>query len=88
MVGAPCAQRNDCAAASRCLTGEDFPGGICTVACTADSPCPRGSVCVEEQEGICLPACVSPADCRAGYGCKGKPRNGVAGDALVCFKDK
>jgi hypothetical protein len=88
VVGGPCVDRNDCAAGSRCLTGGDFPGGICTTPCAADSPCPRGSVCVDEAEGVCLLACTSPADCRAGYGCKGKPRKSTAGDALVCFKDK
>src|SRR4051812_37779104 len=65
-VGGRCGSDKDCA--KRCVTGNDFPGGYCTITCTGDSDCPGGSACVTSSgDGICLGTCRIPTDC-AGYG--------------------
>ena len=86
VVGGPCAPQS-CAPGSLCLTGADFPGGMCVVACsTANPSCPEGSVCVEEEGKNCLPSCSAPQNCRPGYTCKGKKNVVGGGESLVCLK--
>ncbi len=83
LVGAPCAARADCA--ERCVTGGDFPQGVCSASCSTDDDCPSGTRCIDKEGGICLLACDRPADCRGGYTCKGVTNQGHGGDSLVCI---
>lgn len=62
-LGARCQAPNDCA--SRCLaTSEAYPGGMCTLGCTADADCPRGSACSGLDDGVCLFVCRDDSDCK------------------------
>jgi len=88
LVGGPCAYHQDCAAGSTCLLDGDFPGGTCSVPCSAAYPdCPEGSSCVKAEGGHCLLACARPPDCRPGYTCKGKQPIVGGGEVLVCIRD-
>ncbi len=69
-VGARCDTNDECS--GRCLTGGDYPGGFCTVACDSDADCTGGSVCVDVEGGICLFPCGAAGDCAflgAGWSC-------------------
>ncbi|MCA9521601.1 MAG: hypothetical protein KC609_11540 [Myxococcales bacterium] len=85
LVGGPCTTTADCS--QRCLTGGDYPEGMCTVSCTTDADCPGGSNCIEKDDGVCLQTCNLPSDCRGGYNCKGKKNKASGGESLVCTKD-
>lgn len=62
----------------------DFPGGMCTVACSSDADCPGATRCISNEGGICMLPCESKADCREGFQCEGKSREGGDGDKKVC----
>ena len=88
-VGAACTANSQCS--SVCLQGNDhFPGGMCTIACTSDVQCLKGSVCVDgghNSGGICAVACASAAECSGfgrGFTCSAEGRVGVGGEALIC----
>ncbi len=88
-VGAACTANSQCS--SVCLTGYDrFPGGMCSIACTSDIQCPKGSACIDPGKnagGFCAVTCSSTADCNAfgrGFTCSAVDRVGVAGQALIC----
>lgn len=88
-VGASCTSNANCS--SICLTGNDhYPGGMCTIVCTSDVQCPKGSVCVDggnNNTGICAVSCTQPADCASfgrGFTCDNVDHVGIAGQALVC----
>jgi hypothetical protein len=73
-VGAACEAPTDCTATdAMCIPATDFPGGYCTIDCTA-ADCPVGSVCMQvgPSTSYCLDEC-DPASatrqCRTGYGC-------------------
>ncbi|MET0341029.1 MAG: hypothetical protein ABW252_08500 [Polyangiales bacterium] len=88
-AGAACAVDADCkGTGTRCLTtsqisGLTYPGGYCTVGCTADADCGEGGACplaavdasvfpsaeVQKAVTVCLPKCAADADCREGYVC-------------------
>lgn len=85
-VGGPCGDNTDCASGSRCLTSNDFPGGMCVVNCAKHEDCPGGSKCIKKENGVCLPECSLPADCRGGYTCKGKENQSGGGESLVCIE--
>jgi hypothetical protein len=85
LVGGACAANADCE--DRCLTGADYPEGVCSLSCASDTDCPESTYCIEDGGGVCMLACARPSDCRGGYTCKGKRNQGHGGDSLVCFKD-
>lgn len=67
-IGAECSSSGACGAAAFCLSGDEYPGGYCTLACT-DS-CPAGSACKPFGVGTyCLKSCRFNGDCREGYAC-------------------
>jgi hypothetical protein len=84
VVGGPCAGTDECASGSECQVDGDFPGGMCTVACSTDDDCPSGSYCISNEGGICMLPCESKDDCRDGYQCEGKSREAGDGDVKVC----
>ena len=64
-VGAACDGGDDCPAdlTLQCL---DFKGGYCGLEdCAADADCPRGSACVEHEDGqnYCFLICRDKVDC-------------------------
>jgi hypothetical protein len=61
-LGARCVDSGDCV--DRCLPpSADYPGGMCTLACTADSECPSDAACVQRVGGVCLFTCRDDSDC-------------------------
>lgn len=84
VVGGPCEGSGDCADGSECLSDGDFPGGMCTVACSSDADCPEGSLCVSSDGGTCLLPCNDDADCRDGYECDDRSREEGDGTVDVC----
>lgn len=84
-IGSECRQNADCS--ERCLTGSEFPDGMCTVSCDDDYDCPGGTVCVEKRDGVCLLECERSRDCPGGYECDDKDRRGSGGKADVCIGD-
>ena len=85
LVGGACDTSSDCQ--YRCEDGDSFPGGTCTLPCNIDDDCPRGTHCIDRDDGLCLLACDVPADCREGYDCEGEENRGTGGDSLVCIRD-
>ncbi|MCY0999022.1 hypothetical protein OWM54_17930 [Myxococcus sp. MISCRS1] len=64
-VGEDCDGDSECGPGLTCGLG--FPGGYCLLECSADAPCPSGTVCAKDL-GVCLLGCGE--DCyRPGYGC-------------------
>ncbi len=66
----------------------NVPGGACTAACDASTPCPtdpnRAAVCASlAGQGFCLLAC-NPGECRPGYKCAGVNVVG-GGTASACL---
>lgn len=84
VVGGPCQTTDACAEGSECIVGGDFPGGMCTVACSSDADCPGATRCISNEGGICMLPCETKADCREGFQCEGKSREGGDGDKKVC----
>jgi len=86
-IGGACAGPSDCPFANgMCLTsGDGWPGGTCSQACTRFCPDQAGAVttfCVDgadlgESGGLCVSKCdfgKSPTGCRAGYACVAETR--------------
>ena len=88
VVGGPCHDDRDCAEASECLRGGDFPGGTCAVFCGDGQACPRGTVCIDTKGGYCLQSCRRESQCRGRYDCdeRSVDRSGNR-DAHVCVGD-
>jgi hypothetical protein len=86
IVGGDCVVSRECDVDSRCLTGEDFPGGYCARSCDSDDQCPEGSACVDEAGGVCMVSCASSGECRSeeGYDCVELTARGAGGTATVC----
>jgi len=82
-VGGSCTVSSDCEQLSRCLTGVDWPGGMCTLSCDTTADCAEGSVCVESEGGVCVVDC---AECRGdeGYGCVEYEARGASGTVMGC----
>jgi hypothetical protein len=83
LVGGECGHDHDCF--DQCVTGKDFPDGTCTVSCSNDAECPRGTPCVDRAGGVCLLPCGHDDDCRPGYDCIDVQRKGHGGETLVCI---
>jgi hypothetical protein len=73
-IGDACNAPTDCSeVGSICATGDDYPGGLCTLSCTGD--CPNDQVetfCADfGTNGYCLAVCDpnAPTPCRPGYTC-------------------
>ena len=92
-IGDPCKSSESCVLGGTpgtCAT--QFPGGLCTLACTTSCPSTTGKAltfCADfgSQGGYCLEVC-NPADpqCRAGYTCKSVQHAGGTGaPQTVCF---
>lgn len=84
-VGGDCSDDEDCE--QTCLTGDDWPGGMCTLSCDDDADCPDYSYCIETERGVCLMDCYEDDDCPAGYECEDEKREGHRGEAYVCVED-
>lgn len=85
VVGGECNDDEDCE--ERCLTGDDWPGGMCTLNCDDDTDCPDYSYCIEEERGVCLMDCYEDDDCPSGYKCDDEDREGHKGKIYVCVED-
>lgn len=87
VVGASCADdpAGTCADGSKCVIDTDFPGGSCVKDCTAQTDCPDGAACIQENGGICVLECADAGDCRDGYHCVEKSTLNPAGSAKVCI---
>jgi hypothetical protein len=85
LVGAACHDHHDCV--HRCVRGDNFPGGTCTVDCHDDFDCPDHTRCVDEAGGVCLLDCHDHHDCRGGYECRNIDRHGHGGRIHVCIDD-
>lgn len=89
VVGASCTTSGgpsgSCAEGSKCVVDTDFPGGSCVKDCTAQSDCPDGSACIQEDGGICVLECADAGDCRDAYNCVEKSTLNPAGSAKVCL---
>jgi hypothetical protein len=92
-IGATCSTDATCAyggTAGTCAT--QFPGGLCTLACTSSCPSSTGQAatfCADfgAQGGFCLAVC-NPSDpqCRTGYTCESVTQFGDAPSSqTVCF---
>lgn len=90
-IGDPCQTSGACGYANpTCAT--NYPGGICTAACTGDCPSSAGrpqafcAVVPGVQTGYCFPICNPQASaCRNGYQCLQKPRFRGKDSQPVCF---
>ncbi len=85
VVGGGCFENDACE--EICMTGDDWPGGMCTVECEDDRDCPDLSYCVAIERGICLMDCIEDDDCPSGYECDDIDREGHRGEVYVCVKD-
>lgn len=83
LVGGSCRNDGDCV--ERCLRGDEFPGGTCSVECDEDRDCPDGTACIDESGGVCLLSCGRDSDCRGGYDCEDESREGGPGKTAVCI---
>lgn len=92
-IGAACSADAMCSydgTAGTCAT--QFPGGVCTLACTSSCPSSTGqpgTLCADfgAQGGFCLAVC-NPSDpqCRSGYSCESVKQFGdTPSSQYVCF---
>lgn len=84
-LGARCDVLSECN--DRCLTGDDFPGGFCSVSCDVTGDCPADAECVDLEGGVCLFSCLEPANCEfLGLGWTCAPAAGAeGGEVTVCI---
>lgn len=82
VVGGSCRNQGDCQ--ERCLSGKDYPGGMCSVSCRDSRDCPSDTVCSKKDGGVCMALCSYDDDCRRDYECKDKGLKGEPGEALMC----
>src|SRR5690349_20484536 len=72
-LGARCDLAAECD--ERCLSGTEYPGGLCSITCDSSNACPDGALCVDDgaQSGVCLYQCGVDPDCAflgAGWRCQ------------------
>ena len=88
-VGARCDSDSECD--ERCQSGDDYPGGFCTVSCDRDDDCPSGSQCIARDSGICMLGCRIEAEDGCGFLGVGWRCESVAavseGEVTVCIGD-
>jgi len=87
-LGAICEDRDECA--DRCLSGQRFPDGLCSLSCDDDGDCPDGASCVDREGGVCLFSCDAPVDCEFlgdAWRCLAQPERGAQAGAqvMVCI---
>ncbi len=82
LVGGSCRDNRDCE--EDCLSGKDYPGGMCSVACRDSRDCPNDTVCSNKDGGVCMLLCRYDDDCRRDYDCKSKGLKGEPGEASIC----
>lgn len=86
-IGARCDVIGECD--ERCLTGDEFPGGFCSISCDVETDCPGSSVCVDSEGGVCLFGCGEQADCDflgLGWSCSTLDRT-EGGEVMACSGD-
>jgi hypothetical protein len=69
-------------ATGRCLTGGNFPGGLCTRACSSSAGCPSGWSCISNSSGVCMRNCATNVDCASlgtQYECNAESLEGSSG---------
>ena len=86
-LGARCEDSDECD--DRCLTGTQFPDGMCTTTCDTSGDCPSAADCADLAGGVCLFACHDDADCEflgAGWRCLVQVEHGAPPDTevMVC----
>jgi hypothetical protein len=83
-IGARCDDSDQCD--DRCLSGGQYPDGLCTVTCDDGDDCPGGSACADLEGGVCLYACDDDAACEFlgdGWRCRVEVEHGAAVDQEV-----
>lgn len=84
-VGGSCTNDFDCN--YKCVRGEHYPGGMCTLDCNSPNDCPSKTTCVDDEGGICAVECESDGDCEdhgSEWGCVAIDQLGRSGAARVC----
>ncbi|HET7500698.1 MAG TPA: hypothetical protein VFK02_06825 [Kofleriaceae bacterium] len=85
-IGARCDVSADCD--QRCLPpGADYPGGFCTIACSARADCPGATTCADREGGVCLFTCTGDAECAflgTGWRCRDADLLGGGIQVMVC----
>jgi hypothetical protein len=84
IFGARCDVISECD--ERCLTGDQFPGGFCSLSCDVESDCPSAAECVDSEGGVCLFGCRDQADCDflgLGWSCQALP-GAEGGEVMAC----
>ncbi|HEY0194175.1 MAG TPA: hypothetical protein VGC42_23825 [Kofleriaceae bacterium] len=90
-VGARCDTAGDCD--ERCLTsGIQYPGGFCTVTCSASDDCPDHAACAvigsaTDPDAVCLFTCDGDGDCAflgEDWHCAELDRAGGGNKVAVC----
>ncbi len=89
-VGARCDTDSECE--DRCQSGDDYPGGFCTVGCDVEGDCPSRSSCVDRDSGICLFDCdlEDTGGCDflgVGWRCEAVAAIGGGGEVSACVGD-
>lgn len=85
-VGARCESSAECD--ERCLgPGTDYPGGLCSVACSNRNECPSDTTCADRDGGVCLFECTTDNDCMflgTGWRCLATDLRGGGIKVMVC----
>lgn len=88
-LGAQCNDKSECD--NRCLSGPEFPDGLCTNSCEKDLDCSSSTACIDKEGGVCLYRCSSAAECEflgAGWKCDTKDLREFDGQEVsVCIGD-
>lgn len=85
-LGARCDDKSECD--ERCLSGDAFPGGLCSLSCEGPGGCPDGAVCADLEGGVCLFACRSAGACEFlgdGWSCAAVEVRGAEMEGMACL---
>lgn len=83
-LGARCDDSDECD--DRCLTGAQFPDGLCTTTCDDGGDCPGNAACADLAGGVCLFECEDDTHCEFlgdGWRCRVEVEHGGAPDEEV-----
>jgi len=86
-LGGVCGASSDCPLGGGAFCATGYPGGYCSIDCTADhTVCGAAGICVAFSGGFddCLSKCATRRDCRAGYACAGLSGGAGAVCAPAC----